>query len=738
MEGDLLDHEFLDLFTDGLNDGEDDEWLPLAIAADERPYIKAETTEYFMEDQLTQLFTSHQPQTTTNVTSSSAVIKNGPQILCKKMVVDDPTLSHGQKLVRNGLTAFTAWTDFDADENSDDEDGEEGEQTIINGKKRRRTAKQKPINPDADLIAAATEENFKLLNLDPESKEGKRQRRRIRNRLSAQFHRERKKNYIAHMESLIKERDLKLQEIAVIIDTLTTENETLKMQVEKSLTMGGRNDSVANFSHVSSGFGSNTTHASLSDDVTDDSSSMGLSTAPSSPSSAAFTGASSPRTSFSRSSSVAVRSGVSLLSVFFMLGITLFGPPNTQHDHLNGNNNQMTVTTPTTMGKDASFFETPLQLLQLPQPQDNEPSSLSSSSLSSSSLSSALVHKRVILSTQQPQQQEEDQEHQKPPQIIISPLSSKPSLFINTPPAFGATSGAMWKYQSHVADLYPSLARYQSPDTFTTTSHDNDFTEGRNGNNTHNPKRRYLRSRSDQQSPSSVNITRISTVVNRRTIISPQQKEMKDEEEKGESVETMSLVPVSALPSPSNTATTGALLATSTLGESSPSVVSSMSRVLLTSGRALLDPAMVIRTGSTTTASKSTSDMTSDHQTETALSTWIDRAVGGIGIGARTTNTGNTVNSPPVVSVGVASAGVAGVTNSGNMLVMLLPASSVRWGKVWADSSEGTMEALLSGMNVDDKTTNSTTNENDQEGMWVEIGCSVFKAQLVRNVSLSA
>ena len=652
--------------------------------------------------------------------------------------------SIGQKLVTQGLTAFSAWTGYDNDSSDDEGDDEETAAAGV-GKKRRRTKHNKPPNPDSQRIITATEEHFKLLNLDPDSKEGKSQRRRIRNRLSAQFHRERKKNYIAHMESLIKERDLKLQEIAAVIDALTNENETLKMQVTmgKSLTMGGRNDSVTNFSQVSSGFGSNTTHASLSDDVTDDSS-MGLSTAPSSPSSAAFTGTSpghhspSPRTSFSRSSA-AVRSGVSLLSVFFMLGITLFGPPSTQHDHSNGNNNQMTVTTPTSMGKDASFFETPLQLLQLPQPQDNEPSSLSSSSLSSSSLSSALVHKRVILSTQQPQQQqEEDQERQKPPQIIISPLSSKPSLFINTPPAFGATSGAMWKYQSHVADLYPSLARYQSPDTFTTTSHDNDFTEGRNGNNTHNPKRRYLRSRSDQQSPSSVNVTRISTVVNRRTIISPQQKEMKDEEEKGESVETMSLVPVSALPSPSNTATTGALLATSTLGESSPSVVSSMSRVLLTSGRALLDPAMVIRTGSTTTASKSTSDMTSDHQTETALSTWIDRAVGGIGIGARTTNTGNTVNSPPVVSVGVASAGVAGVTNSGNMLVMLLPASSVRWGKVWADSSEGTMEALLSGMNVDDKTTNSTTNENDQEGMWVEIGCSVFKAQLVRNVSLSA
>ena len=82
-----------------------------------------------------------------------------------------------------------------------------------------------------------------------------------------------------------------------------------------------------------------------------------------------------------------------------------------------------------------------------------------------------------------------------------------------------------------------------------------------------------------------------------------------------------------------------------------------------------------------------------------------------------------------------------------NMLVMLLPASSVRWGKNWGDSSEGTMEAMLKGLNFTDTDStyssyndngNSNSNTENEEGMWVEIGCSVFRAHLVRNVTLSS
>jgi CRP-like cAMP-binding protein len=60
-----------------------------------------------------------------------------------------------------------------------------------------------------------------------DSKEGKVQRRRIRNRLSAQFHRERKRTYIAHLEGLVKQRDIKLQEAAAALDNLAADNARL-------------------------------------------------------------------------------------------------------------------------------------------------------------------------------------------------------------------------------------------------------------------------------------------------------------------------------------------------------------------------------------------------------------------------------------------------------------------------------------------------------------------------------
>jgi hypothetical protein len=80
-----------------------------------------------------------------------------------------------------------------------------------------------------------------------------------------------------------------------------------------------------------------------------------------------------------------------------------------------------------------------------------------------------------------------------------------------------------------------------------------------------------------------------------------------------------------------------------------------------------------------------------------------------------------------------------------NVLVMLLPASKVRWGKDWGRSSEGSMEAMLNGLNFtdysnhDDKSRGEIPSDSAvQDDMWVEIGCSVFRAHLVRNVTLTS
>ena len=81
----------------------------------------------------------------------------------------------GQQMVSHGLTAFSAWTGYDNDSDEDEGDDEEMTGVVGVGKKRRRTKHNKPPNPDSHRIIAATEEHFKLLNLDPDSKEGKSQ-----------------------------------------------------------------------------------------------------------------------------------------------------------------------------------------------------------------------------------------------------------------------------------------------------------------------------------------------------------------------------------------------------------------------------------------------------------------------------------------------------------------------------------------------------------------------------------
>ena len=79
-------------------------------------------------------------------------------------------------------------------------------------------------NPSAMLIAAATAETLESMNLDPNSKEGKKTKRQIRNRMSAQHHRDKKNQYIADLEQQVKERDFTLQQ-------LLQENEFLRLNV---------------------------------------------------------------------------------------------------------------------------------------------------------------------------------------------------------------------------------------------------------------------------------------------------------------------------------------------------------------------------------------------------------------------------------------------------------------------------------------------------------------------------
>jgi hypothetical protein len=68
----------------------------------------------------------------------------------------------------------------------------------VSSKKRRIAESPSPPNDFASMLPS---------DLDPESREGKKEQRRIRNRMSAMMHRERKKQYIETLEDEVREKD---------------------------------------------------------------------------------------------------------------------------------------------------------------------------------------------------------------------------------------------------------------------------------------------------------------------------------------------------------------------------------------------------------------------------------------------------------------------------------------------------------------------------------------------------
>lgn len=170
------------------------------------------------------------------------------------------------------------------------------------------------------------------------------------------------------------------------------------------------------------------------------------------------------------------------------------------------------------------------------------------------------------------------------------------------------------------------------------------------------------------------------------------------------------------------------LLASHYVSEPVPPVVplariATVNRVLMTTGKALLDPALTVTVPDNEVPLKHQPHTSSP--ASSALSAW---------------------RGPPVpVPVPVPEADQAGGAKpvvfspaaDSQVLVMLLPASSIRWGKAWADSAEGTTEALLNTFNNGTDTPNGAGGPDEAGQMWVEIGCSVFKIQVVKNVTMA-
>lgn len=71
-----------------------------------------------------------------------------------------------------------------------------------------------------------------LESLDPDSKEAKKKRRLIRNRMSAQLHRERKKAYVGQLEDQLMEKERELKALQEKMNAIVLENSKMKQKLE--------------------------------------------------------------------------------------------------------------------------------------------------------------------------------------------------------------------------------------------------------------------------------------------------------------------------------------------------------------------------------------------------------------------------------------------------------------------------------------------------------------------------
>lgn len=148
--------------------------------------------------------------------------------------------------------------------------------------------------------------------------------------------------------------------------------------------------------------------------------------------------------------------------------------------------------------------------------------------------------------------------------------------------------------------------------------------------------------------------------------------------------------------------TANALITTSSSSEDSPPL---QSHILVHSGKALLDPSMTIK----------------GIRSAPAPAAHARYSQGGL----------PTIGAPHVHT---ASGGM--LKGDPNMLVMLVPTSSIRWGKSWSDSVSGTTEALLAGLNFAEGGSAAGYSHNDGEEMYVELVCSISSASLVKNATM--
>mmetsp|Transcript_27852 Transcript_27852/g.28106 ORF Transcript_27852/g.28106 Transcript_27852/m.28106 type:complete len:675 (-) Transcript_27852:38-2062(-) len=599
-------------------------------------------------------------------------------------------------------------------DNADVDDCDDDEDDDVNIKEHRR--KRSRNCPDAEIIAQATENNLKLLNIDPNSKEGKKQRRKIRNRMSAQMHRERKAKYIEVLERMVNERDAKILDLQNSLHRVKLDNERLKGQLyilapELDHTIGNESfeeGTLPVLSMLQSKHKTDRDHLDPNPDPDPDhdTTSVSASVSISPPSSDHYESDTSSLEPPSHTNSPPhvssfYRTGVSVFSLLMMLGVTFLSNDIPLTD----------ITSLSVPSTSSQHFLPQLPYFHIQLDSELYESQYLSPSLELSSLNQA-SH------TQAYQHEDRERSRERSGRVLLESSLPSPTVSSSAHPqhsyrlprmplqsSVSKTSTALWRYQDPVAQLFPiSPPQHGTRDS----SEESSSPMSRRG------ARQNLRTR---KKGSSQSVSSDSDM---------------DRDSETEAHAGKALVVASPAITWSNSA------------EETEALVRRVgaSRVLMTQGRALLDHHLLpdpVNLSAHIQADTSDVETVSRALTNKLSSHWSE---------PRETAASSKLTVPSVITTNYldftpqpqSKADFHHSAAASPVLMMLVPASAVRWGNSWEDATQDPFADFMGSktrFSEDEKSTKSDSEYDETSPLWVEIGCSVFRAQLVRNVTLA-
>ncbi|KAG3073688.1 hypothetical protein PC122_g14708 [Phytophthora cactorum] len=160
-----------------------------------------------------------------------------------------PSVSASERLIKLEPPMSPATSSSASD--SDSQSGKAQRMARVNARRDKRkpleaadvahASASKKLKTEAALDPSGEERlramEAQLEHLDPDSKEAKKKRRLIRNRMSAQLHRERKKAYVGQLEDQLQAKEKELKALQEQLAAMAVESQQLKQQLGRKESM---------------------------------------------------------------------------------------------------------------------------------------------------------------------------------------------------------------------------------------------------------------------------------------------------------------------------------------------------------------------------------------------------------------------------------------------------------------------------------------------------------------------